>query len=379
MKNSFMLSPDVTFLNHGSFGACPRPVFDKYQYWQKELELQPVQFMGEDIYAHLETARNRLGTYIGCEGNDLFFVPNPTTGINTVMNSLHLNQKDEILSTDHEYGALIRGWNRFSQETKTHFIQRDIPLPCSTHEEFTNHFLSGISQNTKVIFMSHITSSTALIFPVYEICKKARENGIITIIDGAHVPGHVPLTISEIDPDVYVGACHKWLCAPKGSSFLYVRKSFQEKIKPLITSWGNEGVDPSDSTFLLENQWQGTRDLSAFLSVPDAIEFQLKNNWDELIKKCRWQVRETRSRLEEYFELDHLSPNNEEWLGQMASIEINTEDEKKLKKNLLEEFSIEVPIFKWKGKTLLRYSVNVYNNQRDLDLLIYALRDLLKN
>lgn len=377
MKESFLLSPDVTFLNHGSFGACPQQVFEKYQYWQKKLEEQPVQFMAEDVYRHLESARVALGKFVGCDGNDLFFVPNPTTGVTTIINSFELNSGDEILSTDHEYGALIRSWEAYTGRTGTHFIQRNIPFPCITHEEFTEYFWEGVTEKTKVIFLSQITSSTALIFPVKEICKRAREMGILTIIDGAHVPGHIPLTISEIDPDVYVGACHKWLCAPKGSSFVYVRKSFQDKVKPLITSWGKEGVDPSETNFLLENQWQGTRDMSAFLTVPTAIEFQQNDDWNIQTEKCRWMVRETRSRLDDYFEINHLCPNTEEWLGQMASVEIKTDDPINLKSTLLKEFSIEVPIFEWNEKTLLRYSFQVYNDQQDADLLIYALREIL--
>ena len=378
MRKNFLLSPDVTFLNHGSFGACPKPVFEKYQYWQRELERQPVQFMADDIYKHLETARTKLGEFIGCDGDDLFFVPNPTTGVTTIINSLEINPGDEILSTDHEYGALIRGWSSICKKTSARFIQREIPLPCTTHKDFTEYFWEGITEKTKVIFISHITSSTAMIFPIHEICRRAREREILTIIDGAHVPGHIPLNISEIDPDVYVGACHKWLCAPKGSSFLYVRKTFQDKMAPLITSWGDEGSDPSDSSFLLENQWQGTRDMSAFLAVTEAIEFQQNDAWKVQTERCRWLVRETRSRLDEYFELDHLCPNTEEWLGQMASIEIKTIDLIKLKNTLLKEFSIEVPIFEWKGKNILRYSFQVYNDLKDADLLIYALREMPK-
>ena len=377
MKEKFLLSSNVTFLNHGSFGACPKLVFEKYQYWQKKMEEQPVQFMAEDVYRHLESARVALGKFVGCDGNDLFFVPNPTTGVTTIINNLNLKMGDEILSTDHEYGALIRSWTAFAEKTGTHFNQRKIPIPFTTHEEFTENFWKGVSDKTKVIFLSHITSSTALIFPVKEICKRAREMGILTIIDGAHVPGQIPLSILEIDPDVYVGACHKWLCAPKGSSFLYVRKSNQDKIKPLIISWGSDGVDPSDSVFLLENQWQGTRDMSAFLTVPTAIEFQKDNNWNIQTERCKWLVRETRSRLDDYFELNHLCPNTEEWLGQMASVEIKTDDPIKLKNTLLKEFSIEVPIFMWDGKSYLRYSFQVYNDIQDADLLIYALREML--
>lgn len=376
MKDTFLLSPNVTFLNHGSFGACPKPVFEKYQFWQRELERQPVRFMVEEVYKHLETARKRLGELVGCNSGDLIFIPNPTTGFTTMTNCLSLKPGDEILSTDHEYGALIRGWKAISKKTGARFIQREIPLPCTTHEDFTEYFCEGINKKTKVIFISHITSSTALIFPIHEICQRARERGIFTIIDGAHVPGHIPINISDMDPDVYIGACHKWLCAPKGSSFLYVRKTYQDKMAPLITSWGDEGNDPSDSSFLLENQWQGTRDMSAFLSVTEAIEFQQKNNWSDLTKKSRWLVRETRSRLDEYFDLMHICPNTEEWIGQMASIEINIDDPIKIKNALLKNYSIEVPIFEWKRKTLLRYSINVYNDQRDIDLLIYALREI---
>ena len=202
MKAQFLLSPDVTFLNHGSFGACPKPVFEKYQYWQKELERQPVQFMAEDVYTHLKTARDILSKFVGCESDDLFFVPNSTTAGNTVINSLDLKPGDEILTTDHEYGALIRAWEAYCTMSGTRLNQHDIPLPVTTHDKFTEHFWDGVTDRTKVIFISQVTSPTALIFPVHEICQRARERNILTIVDGAHVPGQIPLNISEMDPDV---------------------------------------------------------------------------------------------------------------------------------------------------------------------------------
>jgi len=378
VKTQFLLSPDVTFLNHGSFGACPKSVIEKYQYWQKKLELQPVQFMTEDVYTHLKTARDSLSKFVGCEGDDMVFIPNPTTAGNTVINSLDLNPGDEILTTDHEYGALIRAWDTYCKISNTKLIQRIIPIPVTTHDDFTEDFWNGVTGHTKVIFISQITSSTALIFPVHEICRRAREQNILTIIDGAHVPGQIPLNISEMDPDVYIGTCHKWLCAPKGSSFLYVRKSFQPKVRPLVVSWGNEGDDPSKSPFLLDNQWQGTRDMSAFLTIPVAIKFQQKNNWDNRTEKCRLIVRETRNRLDEHFQCTHFCPNTEEWLGQMASVKIKTNDPVKLKNTLINEFSIEVPIFEWRGKSIMRYSFQVYNDQKDADFLVNTLKDLLK-
>ena len=377
MKNQFLLDSEITFLNHGSFGACPKPVFEEYQRWQLELEKQPVQFMSVDLFSHLWDARNALGEYVGCSADDLVFVSNPTMAGNGVMKSLNLQPSDEVLSTDHEYGALIRAWNRYCDSTKSIFIQHEIPMQRISKESFVDFFWEGVNEKTKVIFMSQITSSTGLIFPVNEICRRARNAGILTIIDGAHVPGQIPLNISEIDPDVYIAACHKWLCAPKGSSFLYVRKSFQTKVNPLVVSWGSEGTDPSRSPFLLENQWQGTRDMSAFLTVPEAIAFQQKNNWDKLTVRCRHLVRETRERLDEYFTLNHLCPNTEEWLGQMASVELPIEEPEKFKNALMKEYSIEVPVLLWKDKTFLRYSFNVYSSQQDADLLVYALRKLV--
>ena len=210
--------------------------------------------MSQDIYTHLEKARTDLGNFIGCDANDLFFVQNPTTAINTVIRSLDFETDCEVLSSNHEYGALVRAWNWFHKEKGYRFIQRDMPLPVFSHQEFADYFCEGITDRTRFIFLSHITSATGLIFPVDEICKRARTNDILSIIDGAHVPGHIPLNIKEMDPDIYTGACHKWLSAPKGSTFLYVKKEIQEKIKPLVVSWGND-VDPSRSTFLYNNQY----------------------------------------------------------------------------------------------------------------------------
>jgi isopenicillin-N epimerase len=214
----------------------------------------------------------------------------------------------------------------------------------TSHEEFVQHFWAGVTDRTRVIFLSHITSSTGLIFPAEEICKKARDAGILTIIDGAHVPGHIPLNITEMDPDIYTGACHKWLSAPKGASFLYVKKELQELIKPLIISWGRE-VDPSPSPFIHENQLQGTRDPSPFLAVPAAIRFQEENDWESVKSQCRRLTRETRDRVYEIINTAPICPNSEEWLGQMATVEIEVDDPEKVKNSLLEDYAYRNPSF----------------------------------
>jgi len=220
MKSLFLLNKDITFLNHGSFGACPKPIFEDYQKWQLLLEKNPVQFIQKTGAAYLKSSKLSLAKYIGCDVDDFFFTPNPTVAINTVMRSLKLNPGDEILSTNHEYGAMDRTWHFYCKKTGVKYIQSQINLPILSKEQLLNEFWRGYTSNTKVIFINHISSATALIFPVKEICDKARELGLITIIDGAHVPGHIELNISELNPDFYTGTTHKWMLTPKGSSFL---------------------------------------------------------------------------------------------------------------------------------------------------------------
>jgi isopenicillin-N epimerase len=375
MKDLYLLNPEITFLNHGSFGACPKPVFEEYQRWQHKLEQQPVEFMARDIYDYLKEARDSLGKFVGCSGDDLVYVTNPTTAVNTIIRSLDFGPGDEILTTDQEYGALIRTWNQYADKRGFKLVEHVTQFPMTTHEDFVNKFWSDVNEKTKVIFISQITSATGVILPAEEICRRAKAEGIMTIIDGAHVPAHIPLNISEMDPDVYVGACHKWLSAPKGSSFMYVKNSLQENVNPLIISWGSE-VDPSPSPFIYENQYQGTWDPSAFLTVPSAIQFQIDNDWESVKKRCRNLTQETRDRVYDIIKTEPICPNNDEWLGQMSSIIINIENGLEFKWMLLDKYKIEMPIYQWKDKILFRISFNAYNDEKDADRLIEVLEEM---
>ncbi len=377
LQDLFLLDPDVIYLNHGSFGACPRPVFDEYQKWQMRLETEPVRFMREEVFAGLRQARIALGNFLHCSGDDLVLVPNPTTAINTVIRSLNLRPGDEILTTNHEYGALNRAWERFCTKTNTRLIQFKVELPVTTVEKFVDHFFTRVNPRTKVIFISQITSPTALIFPVHEICARARELGLMTIIDGAHVPGHIPLNIREMNPDIFTGACHKWLCTPKGCSFLYVRREIQSLIEPLVTSWGSEIRDPDESPFIAEHEWQGTRDMSSFLTVPAAIQFHDTYLTEGVKEKCRRFTREARNRLLELVGTEPLSQGPEPWLGQVVSVEIPGNDPDKISQQLLSQFQIDVPVFSWENRSLLRVSIHRYNRQEHIDSLLTALKTLL--
>ena len=289
MRDAFLLDPDTVFLNHGSFGACPREVFEHYQRWQLEMERNPVEFLGRRSGALLSQARHKLGAYLGVSGEDLVFLPNATTGVNVIARSWALQNGDEVLATDHEYGACDATWQEACEQTGATYRRATIPLPFDPRT-FAKAVMSQVGPRTRLIFVSHITSTTALIFPVAELCALAREAGITTLIDGAHAPGQVPLDLAAVGADFYTGNCHKWMCAPKGAAFLHVRPELQERIQSTVVSWGyvaqslmgkaggnmggHTGFDAYTGRSTLERrlQWQGTRDLAAYLTVPAAIE-----------------------------------------------------------------------------------------------------------
>jgi isopenicillin-N epimerase len=377
MKTQFLLNPDITFLNHASFGACPKPIFEEYQRFQLELEIEPVFFIQKKAASYLKIAREQLSEYIGCNSVDLFFTPNPTFAVNTIMRSLNLEAGDEILSTNHEYGAMDRTWNFYCKKSGTKYIRQNISLPIVSKEQILKEFWSGYTSKTKIIFLNQISSCTALIFPVKEICDKARELGLITIIDGAHVPGHIDLNILDLNPDFYTGTLHKWMLAPKGSSFLYVSKAFQAMLDPLVVGWGYESLSPGESQFLDYQEYQGTRDISAFLCTPKVIDFLRENNWKTRAEECRQLVFDNYQGFCDLLNTQPLCPITEEFLGQMASIPIKTDKPNELKDLLFDKYQIEIPIMPLNGNYFLRYSINVYNSQNDLDVLYKALQDIL--
>ena len=374
LKSLFLLDPDTIYLNHGSFGACPKVIFDSLTSWQKRLEEDPVKLLEFDVIDHIENSREALSKYIHCHKDDIVFFPNPTTALNTIIKSLDLQSDDEILTTNHEYGALDRTWNFICKKKGSKYIKKNIKLPLKSKIDFINTFKDGITKKTKVIFLSHITSATGLIFPVEEICKIARDNRIFCIIDGAHVPGHIPLNISELNPDIYTGACHKWMCAPKGTSFLYAKKNIQNDIDPLVVSWGYESEFPSHSQFLDYHQWQGTNDPSAYLTVPSVIKFLKENDWTNISNICHNTNLEAREKINSFLKQKPIS--SDEFIGQMSSIEIQCKDPMALRKKLYNDHNIQVPIYKWGDKTFLRISIQAYNSMEDVEKLILALNKI---
>lgn len=377
MKSHFLLDPEVSYLNHGSFGACPKVVFEAYQQFQSELEVNPVQFMTQTGPRYLEQSKYALADYVHCSKEDIVYVPNPSTAISTVVKSLNLREGDEVLSTDQAYGAVDRTWRYYCQKTGARYVTQKIPLPLYGEDQFLAAFWRGLSSKTKVVCISHITSSTALQFPVEAVVRQARERGLMTIVDGAHVPGQFPLDLAALKPDVYVGACHKWLLAPKGSAFLYASKQVQQLLDPLVVSWGYEAQCPSDSRFQDHHQYQGTRDFSAFLTIPHCLQFMEQNNWSRRTHTCRKWIQHYYPIVADALGSAPICTLSDTFLGQMCSVPIKTTAPSILKNLLFDTYRIEIPIVDCAGlNTYLRLSLQPYNDEGEVEKLIDAIESI---
>jgi isopenicillin-N epimerase len=378
LKKYFLLDPDIHFLNHGSFGACPKPVFEAYQEWQRRLERQPVLFLGRELVGYERQARQVLAKYLHAEADDLVYVPNATHGVNIVARSLNLGPDDEILTTNHEYGACDNTWEFLCRKNGAHYIHQLLPTPMGTSEEIVDQLWQGVTSRTRLIFTSHITSPTAIILPVQAICQRARREGILTLIDGAHAPGQISVDLGAIGADFYTGNCHKWMLSPKGAGFLYARHEAQRLIEPLVVSWGysaNESTT-SGSQFIDLLQWTGTKDPSAALSVPRAIEFMQEHGWRDVSAGCHALAVETCCRLNALTGLEALC--SEEAFYQMFSFRLPEHvDLAQLKARLYDEYRVEAPTLLWNGLKLIRISIQAYNSGSDVDALIDALHTLL--
>ncbi len=344
------------------------------------LERQPVLFLGREHDSLLRESRIALGAYLNAEADDLVYIPNATHGVNLIARSLNLQPGDEILTTDHEYGACDFTWEFLCGKTGAKYLHQSILLPVKSEAEIVEQFLAGVTGRTRVIYLSHITSPTALRLPVEKICERARSHGILTVIDAAHSPGQIAVDLQALGADVVFGNTHKWLMSPKGAAFFYVRRDLQHSVEPLIVSWGygNNSQFDSGSRFIDLLQWTGTKDPSAALAVPDAIKFMQEHNWAEVRRECHVLLRQTLERLGELTGLPPLYPLDSDFYSQMGIAPLPlVADLTVLKRRLYDEFRVEVPLTNWHERQFVRISVQGYNTQADLDALVEALRVLL--
>jgi len=378
LKSLFLLDPEVTFLNHGSFGATPRPVLENYQEWQRRLEKQPVLYLVRENQEHFRTARKELASYLKTDSDNLVFVPNATFGVNVIARSLDFQPGDELLTSNHEYGACDNIWAFLSQKIGLKVVQQEIPMPLPSKEEMTETIWEGVSEKTRLIFLSQITSPTAIRLPVEEICQRARETGILILVDGAHAPGQLDLDLDNLGADFYTGNCHKWLMAPKGSAFLHIQPEHQDLVDPLVVSWGWGENCPYDNDSRLQAilEWWGTKDPAAYFSTPAAIEFQREYDWDQVRIECRKMLTVALRKIEELTGLPSIYGKDEGSFIQIGAAEwpANWKPES-LQSWLYDTHKIEIPVIHWEDRWLIRASVQGYNGQEDLDLLVEALRE----
>ena len=370
LREEFLLDPEVTFLNHGSFGACPRPVLERAQAWQRELEREPVRFIARRLPELIDGVRARLAAYLGAAADDLALVPNATTGVNIAARSLRLEPGDEVLTTSLEYGACDLAWEWLCARTGARYVRAEVPLPIARPEDVVDALFAARTTRTRVVFVSHITSATGLVLPVGDIVALAHAAGLPVVVDGAHGPAQAPLDLDRLGADFYAGNCHKWMCAPKGAGFLHVRREHQDRIDGAVVSWGYDG----DATFVSRVERQGTDEPSAYIAVPDAIDFQEERDWDEVRSRCRALAREARDRLCELLGTEPIAPP--EMLLQLASVALPPCDGAELQRRLFDEHRIEIPVMN--DGTLLRVSAAAYTGREDVERLLDALPRLLR-
>jgi isopenicillin-N epimerase len=380
LRSLFLLDGAVHFLNHGSFGACPKPVFKAYQAWQRRLERQPVLFLGRELADLDLQARQALAAYLHTAAENLAFIPNATHGMNIVSRSLKLGPGDEILTSDHEYGACDFAWEFACKKSAATMIHQPIPLPVHSSDEILEQFWQGVTPHTRVISLSHITSPTALRLPVEAICSRAHQAGILTLVDGAHAPGQIPLDLEAIEADFYIGNAHKWMLCPKGAGFLYARPEAQRLVEPLIVSWGYHATPESTrgSQFQDYLGWTGTKDPAAYLSVPAAIQFMQVQHWEQVRQACHTLLRSAIERICALVQMEPYYPLDSDLFHQMgiAPLPVNT-DIAALKTRLYDEQRVEVPLIEWNGRKFVRISVQGYNTPQDLEALYTGLQSLL--
>ncbi len=402
LARNWALDPAVTFLNHGSFGACPRPVLDVQREWRDRMEAEPVRFLARELDDHLASARAALGAFVGADPDDLAFVTNVTGAVNAVVRSLRLASGDEILTTDHEYNAVLNVLRHVAERDGARVIVVPLPFPAVSPDDIIERVLAASSDRTRLAVISHVTSPTAVVRPVERLIPALAERGIDTLVDGAHAPGMLPLDLDRLGAAYYAGNLHKWVCAPKGAGFLHVRRERQPGVRPGTISHGANAPLVGPSRFRLEFDWQGTLDPTAWLAVPTAIAFVgglVDGGWPEVMARTHGLALDARDALGALLG-EEGAGSPETMLGSMTALAMpaggplggaaladqsSPLDADPLQTLLFDRFGIEVPIVGWPVpaveaggpvRRLLRVSTALYNDRDDIDRLVAALREL---
>jgi isopenicillin-N epimerase len=388
MKEHWLIDPDVTYLNHGSFGATPKVVLAMQNELRAQMERELVRFMVRELEPLLDEARAALGAFIGADPASLAFVPNATAGVNAVLRSLDLDKHDELLVTSHEYNASRNALEYVAGLAGAKVVPVDVPFPIASSDEVIERVLAGVTDRTRLLVIDHVTSQTALIFPIAQIIAELRQRGIDTLVDGAHAAGMFPLNLDTLGAAYYTGNLHKWVCAPKGAAFLYVAPNRRLGIHPVVISHGYNSTRADRSRFHLEFDWPGTLDPTAWLCVPEALRFMgsvVEGGWPEVMRRNHELALRARDLLCARLGIEHPAPDD--MLGSMAAMPLPDGEAcvttslygDPLQDALLFDHGIEVPIVPWPhaGNRVLRVSAQLYNSIEDYEKLADALDVLL--
>jgi isopenicillin-N epimerase len=377
------LDSDTTFLNHGSYGACPKVVLEEQDKIRRHIELDPLNFFNRKYEPLIREAKKRLGSFLSGDDECLAFLPNATTAVNTVLRSLDFSPKDELLTTNHVYNSCRNVLEFVAAKTGATLKIVDVPFPLQSEQIVTDSILKGVSDSTKIVLVDHITSDTALIFPVKKIVEELNKLNIKSLIDGSHAPGNISLNLRDIGATFYVGNCYKWLCAPRASAFLYVTKENQSLIRPLVISHGANSKNTHKSFFEIEFDWLGTTDPSPVLAIPktlDYLEDIFQDGIEGLMKHNRELALAARVNVQKIIEVPTPCPDS--FIGSMVSLplpeRLNRYSYIELRDALYDCFKIQVPIIAWgtDTKNLVRFSSQIYNTIDEYDYLAHALMSL---
>jgi isopenicillin-N epimerase len=384
----WLLDTKTIFLNHGSFGSCPRAVLKFQQKLRDRLEREPIQFLVRDLEALLDEARRELSAFVNAEPDNLVFVQNATSGVNTVLRSLKFKRGDELLVTDNEYNASRNALHFAAEKSGARAVVANVPFPIESENQIVEAVLNRVTSRTRLALLDHVTSQTGLVFPIERLVRELSARGVETLVDGAHAPGMVPLNLKQLGATYYTGNCHKWICAPKTAAFLYVQRDRQKEIRPLVISHGANSPRKDRSRFLLEFSWMGTSDPTACLSVPEALRYIASlrpGGWREVMRRNRALAIAARKIICDSLEIE--TPCPELLIGSMASIPIPDAKNSRatvpspidaLQEELRRVYKIEAPIIPWpdRPKRLLRISAQLYNSLPQYEKLAQAMRKI---
>lgn len=382
------LDPEVAFLNHGSFGACPRVIMERQHELRREMEAQPLLFLHHTLEERIDACKPELAQLVGCDVEDLALVANATTGVNTVLRSLTFAAGDELLVTDHEYNSSRNALEYVAQRSGARIVVVPVAFPIENANQIVNDIVSQANDRTRLCLIDHVTSATGVVMPVAEIVAALHERGIDTLVDGAHAPGMLPLDLTALNVAYYTGNCHKWLCTPKGSALLFVRRDRQEQIRPLSISHGANAPRSDRSRFRLEFDFTGTNDFTAWMCIPDAIAFLeslLPGGIAELRQRNHDLAIAGRNLLCDA--LGTAPPVPDSMIGSLASVILPDPDPAGAPKMagdpmqaiLWKEHKIEVPCMNWPHPKLrmLRISPQIYNSIEQYEYLANTIRTLV--